>query len=199
MRSLIGIILMVGLTAGCAHGSRTHLRSPVQGADSPVGTWELVQRLSTGTRISVAQVGGGTAEGELAAVNGEGLDISSTGGRLQIPRAAIRRVTVTTGVSHRTGAKRGFLIGAAAGALVAGLTVESNRGPWTVSAASDAARRLGASQGGFRVSGQHQHVTGTAKGAQVVPYAHGRRSGTAARVLRGNVGAFWADAVRISA
>ena len=123
-------MVVASLTIGCAHGNGTHLGGIGRAADCPVGTWESVQGVSGGTRISVAQVGGASTEGEVVSVNGNGLVVSSKGKAVEIPRTAVEQVAVVTGVDHATGAKWGFLVGAGAGALVGGLAVESKRGAW---------------------------------------------------------------------
>jgi hypothetical protein len=130
MRSVIHIVVAAGLTVGCAHGNVTQLRGLGQAGHSPMGTWESVQGVSGGTRISVAHVGGGTTEGEVVSVAVEGFVVSSKGKAVEIRQTAVEQVLVVTAGDHATGAKWGFLVGAGAGALVGGLTVESNRGAW---------------------------------------------------------------------
>lgn len=130
MRSPIAILVISGMMIGCAHSGRTQLRSVGEPADSQTGRWESVEGLSVGTRVSVAQVGGDTINGKIVAVNADRLVVLSRGAAREVPRTAVRRVVVITGMDRSTGAKGGFLVGAGAGAFVAGATVQSNRGPW---------------------------------------------------------------------
>jgi hypothetical protein len=130
MRSLIAIVLIAGVLTSCAHGGSTQLISVGKSADSQTGSWESVQRLSAGAHVSVARVSGETINGKVVAANAERLVVLCNGAALEIPRTAVRRVVVIAGMDRSTGANRGFLVGAGLGALVAGVTVESNRGPW---------------------------------------------------------------------
>jgi hypothetical protein len=68
--------------------------------------------------------------GTLEPVDERRIVISSENAPVEVMRSRVKRVTVFTGLTRGTRAKRGFLVGAAAGALVAALTVERNRGPW---------------------------------------------------------------------
>jgi hypothetical protein len=100
-----------------------------QGSTSPA-EWSSVRTLRSGSSIAVTLFTGELVRGRLVAVDDEHVVVASSNTPTEFMRPAVQRVTLFTGVTRGTRAKRGFLVGAAAGALVAGLTVESNRAPW---------------------------------------------------------------------
>jgi hypothetical protein len=130
MRRLLSVALLATLAVNCAHG---RVARPV-GATRPIGAaaaqWVAVQTLRPGSWIVVTLFTRELIRGRLVTVDDQRIVISSEGAPVEVMRSRVQRVTMFTGVTRGTRAKRGFLVGAAAGALVAALTVESNRGPW---------------------------------------------------------------------
>jgi len=115
---------MAIFSSGCAARSVVALRNAPASDD-----WSAVTRLATGTSLRVEVSAEPSTTGRLVSVQGNQVTISSGSWQRTFLRPEIRRVVL---VQRRTGekAKRGLVIGAIAGALVGGLTTESNQGSW---------------------------------------------------------------------
>ena len=122
----VGLIftLMAIFSSGCAARSVVALRNAPASDD-----WSAVTRLATGTSLRVEVSAEPSTTGRLVSVQANQVTISSGSWQRTFLRPEIRRVVL---VQRRTGekAKRGLVIGAIAGALVGGLTTESNQGSW---------------------------------------------------------------------
>jgi hypothetical protein len=92
--------------------------------------WREVVALPSGSVVRVVDETGRVVTGDLAAATDEEVVVTVKSQRLALPRDRVRRLELRVGRSTGQRAKRGFLIGAAAGAAVAIATVQSNRGAW---------------------------------------------------------------------
>lgn len=121
------LLLKVGATPVHAQDS-TRLRS-VMPDDGQV-SWETVLALPAGTLLQVETGSGEKIEGHVRSVSGNRLLLDTGNTPVDLSQDATRRV-VRLG-ARKTGqyARRGFLIGAGAGAAMGGFGAESNRGAW---------------------------------------------------------------------
>ena len=93
---------------------------------STLTDWASVTALRPQSSIAVTLFTGKRIRGKLVTVDDQRIVVDV----VEVRRSEIQQVALFTGLARSTRAKRGFLVGAAAGALLAALTVETNRGSW---------------------------------------------------------------------
>ena len=128
MRRFVVIAVLATFTINCAHVPGPYPDSTIPSRSTTLD-WASVKALRPQSTVALTLVTGERLRGKLVTVDDQRLVISSDQS-VEVMRSSIQRVTLFTGLARSARAKRGFLVGAAAGALVAALTVESNRGPW---------------------------------------------------------------------
>jgi len=121
IRSLFASLIVL-LIAGPASASG--------GIRAGQGQWTNVVALPSGASVRVLDDAGGTLNGEFTAATDEKIIVAVGTDRFEVAKERVQRVELRVGGGVGRGAKRGFLIGAAAGALVGFATVKSNRGAW---------------------------------------------------------------------
>ncbi len=129
MYRVLSVPLLAILMGGCA---ATVVSAPraARSAGSPSEQWASLQALHRGAPVEVTLLTRASIAGEFASVDDRRIAIVSHDGSVEVRRSDVQRITVVTGVTRADGARWGFLVGAAAGALLAAATVTSNRGPW---------------------------------------------------------------------
>ncbi len=111
-RRLAGGGLIV-LQLGCGHLGVSRLDPPT----CAIGSWEALKTLRAGQRVEVGTWTGARIAGDLEVVADDHLVVRATRHE-HVPRAEIRVVALPAGRETATRAKRGLVIGAAAGALL---------------------------------------------------------------------------------
>jgi hypothetical protein len=130
MLRALSLVLLVPLATSCAHTNAMARQPGMPRVSSSPAEWSSIRTLRSGSSIAVTLFNGELVRGQLVAADDEHVVVASSNATTEFMRLAVRRVTLFTAGTRGTQAKRGFLVGAVAGALVAGLTVESNRAPW---------------------------------------------------------------------
>jgi hypothetical protein len=125
---LVVASLMVVL--GAAVPPATHASpqvSPPRGRDA--GSWSVVRALPPGTSVRVVADDGSVVTGMVMTSTDDSVDVQPSGDRRHLPRASVARVErERQHVARHVG--RGFLVGAAAGAVLGVAATRSNRGKW---------------------------------------------------------------------
>jgi hypothetical protein len=93
-------------------------------------SWATVAQLPAGTVLTVDRASGDGQTGRLASADDSGLTLDVRGQPVHVPRAAARRISRHQPRRIGRAARRGFLVGAAFGAGLGGLTAKSNRALW---------------------------------------------------------------------
>jgi hypothetical protein len=132
MHHALSLTLLATLAVSCAHSPATGRVDSTPPPATGTSQWASVQTLRPRASIGVALFTGEQLRGSFISADDQRVRISSAGAPLEIERARVQRVTMFTGLTRRTRAGRGFLVGAVGGALLAALTVETNKGPWAL-------------------------------------------------------------------
>jgi hypothetical protein len=102
---------------------------------APPADWDAVKALQPGITVRVEPLDGGREiQGRLIEATDTSVVVEADGTRSIVPLETIRQVARVQGRAKRL-AIRGFLVGAAGGALLGAATVKSNRGVWAASLA----------------------------------------------------------------
>ena len=107
----------------------------VSTATAPPSSWDEMVLRARGERVQIWRIDGSSIVGSVSSGNTGGLELVIGDASMEILPADVARVELIEGTRAKS-ARRGFLIGALAGAAHAALTTRSNQGFWMLSLGS---------------------------------------------------------------
>ena len=140
LRPLAILTILALVMSSCATSTPSVRLPSVEETDPASSDWARVVRLRQGVLLEIEH-GGGVGVGRLQSVDANRVVLSNDGSSTSIARSSVRLVAVLDDGQRGRYARRGFLVGALAGAANVALNARSSRVVWAL--------MLGAGWGGI--------------------------------------------------